>query len=145
VGGAVFEMMEKECICVMAQAWVLVQELLHRSLSFLASWISQLHLAYFVAGKISMLAEMTLFRKPFTAPRSTSASSRNDSDTVFEYQDDASDRREERRIIRKVDFTLLPILCWLFVLIFLDRINIGNAKIAGMEKELGCRHQPPFW
>jgi len=43
---------------------------------------------------------------------------------------------EERRILRKVDFRLVPLLAVLYVICFIDRSNIGNAKIAGMEKEL---------
>lgn len=44
--------------------------------------------------------------------------------------------KETRRILRKVDFRLLPMLTLLYVLAFLDRGNIGNAKVAGMNKEL---------
>ncbi|KAI6151366.1 hypothetical protein EDD17DRAFT_1513506 [Pisolithus thermaeus] len=35
---------------------------------------------------------------------------------------------EDRRITRKVDLRLLPILTLLYLLSFLDRSNIGNAK-----------------
>ncbi|RYP55605.1 hypothetical protein DL769_010113 [Monosporascus sp. CRB-8-3] len=38
----------------------------------------------------------------------------------------------ERRLIRKLDWVLLPWLCMLYLLAFLDRTNIGNAKIAGL-------------
>ncbi|KAK5736137.1 hypothetical protein LTR17_007659 [Elasticomyces elasticus] len=43
---------------------------------------------------------------------------------------------EERRILRKIDFRLVPLLAVLYVICFIDRSNIGNAKIAGMEEEL---------
>ncbi|KAF2184129.1 retrograde regulation protein 2 [Zopfia rhizophila CBS 207.26] len=43
---------------------------------------------------------------------------------------------ETRRILRKVDYRLLPMLTLLYVLGFLDRGNIGNAKVAGMNKDL---------
>jgi hypothetical protein len=46
------------------------------------------------------------------------------------------DGKETKRILRKVDYRLLPMLTLLYVLAFLDRGNIGNAKVAGMNKEL---------
>lgn len=42
----------------------------------------------------------------------------------------------ERKLLRKIDFRLIPILWLLFMLAFLDRTNIGNARILGMEEEL---------
>ncbi|KAI0669050.1 MFS general substrate transporter [Trametes maxima] len=43
---------------------------------------------------------------------------------------------EQRRVLRKLDFRLLPFVCFLFVLSFLDRANIGNAKVAGLSADL---------
>ena len=37
----------------------------------------------------------------------------------------------------KIDFALVPWLCFLYLLSFLDRTNIGNARLAGMEDDLG--------
>ena len=49
---------------------------------------------------------------------------------------DVVDHDAERRLIRKLDFQLLPI-CYLLCLVnFLDKVNIGNARIQGLEKEL---------
>lgn len=42
----------------------------------------------------------------------------------------------ERRILWKLDLTLIPILWFLFLVSFIDRGNIGNAKIAGMSTSL---------
>lgn len=42
-----------------------------------------------------------------------------------------------RKLTRKVDWWLIPWLSLLYLLSFLDRTNIGNARIAGMEKSLG--------
>lgn len=39
--------------------------------------------------------------------------------------------------MRKVDAWLIPWLCLLYLLSFLDRTNIGNARLAGMEDDLG--------
>ena len=42
----------------------------------------------------------------------------------------------EKALLRKVDLHVVPPLLILFVLAFLDRVNIGNAKIQGMTREL---------
>lgn len=36
----------------------------------------------------------------------------------------------------QIDFRLIPILCILYLLAHIDRGNIGNAKIEGMDKDL---------
>jgi len=49
--------------------------------------------------------------------------------------------------MRKVDFWLIPWLCLLYLISFLDRTNIGNAKIEGLQTDLKmtsnqvCRRQ----
>ncbi|CCF38175.1 major facilitator superfamily transporter [Colletotrichum higginsianum] len=43
----------------------------------------------------------------------------------------------ERKLVRRLDWTLIPWLCVLYLLAFLDRTNIGNAKIAGLNDDLG--------
>jgi hypothetical protein len=45
----------------------------------------------------------------------------------------------ERRVRRRLDYTILPILCFFMFVSFLDRGNIGNAKIQGMTKDLHMR------
>ncbi|KAK0741975.1 major facilitator superfamily domain-containing protein [Apiosordaria backusii] len=42
----------------------------------------------------------------------------------------------EHRLVRRLDLILLPWLCFLYLLAFLDRTNIGNAKIAHLTKEV---------
>ncbi|KAK3934203.1 hypothetical protein QBC46DRAFT_400459 [Diplogelasinospora grovesii] len=42
----------------------------------------------------------------------------------------------DRKLLRRLDFKLIPWLCLLYLLAFLDRTNIGNAKIAGLSQEL---------
>ncbi|EJU06610.1 MFS general substrate transporter [Dacryopinax primogenitus] len=44
---------------------------------------------------------------------------------------------EELRLYRKIDRRLMPILSLMYLLSFLDRGNIGNAKIAGLTTDLG--------
>ncbi|KAF9227226.1 MFS general substrate transporter [Gyrodon lividus] len=43
---------------------------------------------------------------------------------------------ERARILRKLDWHLLPFVSLLYLLSFLDRTNVGNAKVAGMSKDL---------
>ncbi|CAG8319764.1 unnamed protein product [Penicillium salamii] len=43
---------------------------------------------------------------------------------------------EEKALLRKVDLTLLPTIWIMYLLSYLDRTNIGNAKISGMEVDL---------
>ncbi|KAK8236989.1 major facilitator superfamily domain-containing protein [Phyllosticta capitalensis] len=42
----------------------------------------------------------------------------------------------EKRVIRKLDLHVVPLLMTLYLLAFLDRSNIGNAKVAGMNEDL---------
>ncbi|KAI9701865.1 MAG: hypothetical protein M1836_001209 [Candelina mexicana] len=46
------------------------------------------------------------------------------------------DAEAERRVVRKLDWRLPPLVAALYLLAFLDRSNIGNARIAGMTKDL---------
>ncbi|KAG0243923.1 hypothetical protein BGW41_000756 [Actinomortierella wolfii] len=47
------------------------------------------------------------------------------------------DSEEIRRVRRKTDLHLIPIFALLYLFSFIDRVNIGNAKVAGIEKALG--------
>ena len=47
------------------------------------------------------------------------------------------DEKATKRLVRKVDLRLLPFLALLYLLSFLDRTNIGNARLAKLEKTLG--------
>ncbi|KAJ4388503.1 hypothetical protein N0V85_007485 [Neurospora sp. IMI 360204] len=46
-------------------------------------------------------------------------------------------RNMTRRILWKMDTRVLPVLALLFLCSFLDRANVGNARIIGLEKDLG--------
>ncbi|KAI0841815.1 MFS general substrate transporter [Hypoxylon sp. FL0890] len=46
------------------------------------------------------------------------------------------DAHAERRLVRKIDLHVWPVLFVIYVLSFLDRINISNARIQGMTEEL---------
>ncbi|EIN03820.1 MFS general substrate transporter [Punctularia strigosozonata HHB-11173 SS5] len=43
---------------------------------------------------------------------------------------------DERKLLRKLDLALIPWLSFLYLLSFLDRTSIGNAKLYGLEKDL---------
>jgi hypothetical protein len=45
-------------------------------------------------------------------------------------------RTRRKRLTRKIDIQLLPILFLMLVAAFLDRINIGNARLFGLEGDL---------
>ncbi|GAA5862359.1 hypothetical protein JCM8547_007615 [Rhodosporidiobolus lusitaniae] len=49
---------------------------------------------------------------------------------------------EERAVVRKIDWALLPGLTFLYLLSFLDRSNIGNAKLYGMLNDIGLASNP---
>ncbi|KAA8908148.1 major facilitator superfamily domain-containing protein, partial [Sphaerosporella brunnea] len=51
----------------------------------------------------------------------------------------SDEEREEidRALVRKLDWKLIPWLCLLYLVSFLDRTNIGNAKIEGLVADLG--------
>ncbi|ROT40343.1 MFS general substrate transporter [Sodiomyces alkalinus F11] len=42
----------------------------------------------------------------------------------------------DRKLVRKIDLWLIPWLSLLYLLSFLDRTNIGNARLAGLEPDL---------
>jgi hypothetical protein len=45
----------------------------------------------------------------------------------------------ERRVRRQLDFKILPMICFFMFASFLDRGNIGNARIQGMTEQLHMR------
>ncbi|KAI1953800.1 hypothetical protein LOZ57_000141 [Ophidiomyces ophidiicola] len=47
----------------------------------------------------------------------------------------------EAALVRKCDVRVVPILFVLFMLSFIDRINIGNARLQGLERDLGMQHR----
>lgn len=70
----------------------------------------------------------------------TSSMEKTDYEKAVSLHEDASDEvfdeKATSRLLRKMDWHLLPFLALLYLLSFLDRANIGNAKLAGLEKDL---------
>ncbi|KAL2130288.1 hypothetical protein VTI74DRAFT_6660 [Chaetomium olivicolor] len=54
-------------------------------------------------------------------------------------------RKQEARVVRKLDLNLMTLFFVLYMLAFLDRGNIGNARIAGMAAELGLDTNRYVW
>ena len=52
---------------------------------------------------------------------------------------------DEKKILRKMDWHLIPMLALLYLLSFLDRGNIGNAKIEGLQETLGMTGAQYNW
>lgn len=52
---------------------------------------------------------------------------------------------DEKAILRKMDLRLIPMLALLYLLSFLDRGNIGNAKIEGLTEDLGMTGAQYNW
>ncbi|KAI0160664.1 putative allantoate permease [Xylariaceae sp. FL1272] len=50
---------------------------------------------------------------------------------------------EAAKLVRKIDFKVLPMLFIIYVIAFLDRANISNALTLGLQKELGLTGQQP--
>ncbi|RGP60417.1 tartrate transporter [Fusarium longipes] len=52
---------------------------------------------------------------------------------------------DEKKILRKMDMRLIPMLALLYLLSFLDRGNIGNAKIEGLQEDLNMTPDQYNW
>ncbi|KAF7325662.1 MFS general substrate transporter [Mycena kentingensis (nom. inval.)] len=46
------------------------------------------------------------------------------------------DAEDERKLVRKLDARILPILCLLYLFAYLDRSNLGNARLQGLAKDV---------
>jgi hypothetical protein len=54
-------------------------------------------------------------------------------------------KEEEEAVIRKLDWHLMPLIFVLYSLSVLDRSNLGNAKIAGMTKDINLGGNRYSW
>ncbi|KEP55625.1 MFS general substrate transporter [Rhizoctonia solani 123E] len=50
--------------------------------------------------------------------------------------DEVARSREERQLVRKLDLFIMPITYLLYIFAYLDRSNLGNAKLQGLETSL---------
>ncbi|KAF1349234.1 MFS general substrate transporter [Lizonia empirigonia] len=51
----------------------------------------------------------------------------------------AIDAQTEKMLLRKLDLRIIPMICWVYLMNFMDRVNIGNARLYGLEEDLGMR------
>ncbi|KAK8064436.1 High-affinity nicotinic acid transporter [Apiospora phragmitis] len=61
-------------------------------------------------------------------------------DTTEPYPDEKADVKTGKKgkaVVRRIDLRLVPIMALLYLCSHIDRGNIGNAKIEGMDKDLG--------
>ncbi|KAK5452964.1 hypothetical protein LTS15_007113 [Exophiala xenobiotica] len=56
-----------------------------------------------------------------------------------------ADAEMEKRVVRKIDYHVPPLVTFLFLLSYLDRSNIGNARIAGMTEDLSLTGDRYDW
>ncbi|KAK5412705.1 hypothetical protein LTR07_005496 [Exophiala xenobiotica] len=70
-------------------------------------------------------------------------------DGVLQNEADAqnvrADAEMEKRVVRKIDYHVPPLVTFLFLLSYLDRSNIGNARIAGMTEDLSLTGDRYDW
>lgn len=63
-------------------------------------------------------------------------------DTELQITDALSDEADlndvvVKKLLRKIDWRLVPTLACLYALALVDRVNLPNARLAGMDQELG--------
>lgn len=65
----------------------------------------------------------------------------NDVPATDEYDDDlhvqCPPHTTERRLVARIDLHVIPFLCIMYLLAFLDRVNIANANVFGLSEDLG--------
>lgn len=70
------------------------------------------------------------------APRPQAGPARHHHHHDTEQQRPEAKPINERRLMWKIDYHLVPALCLLYILAFLDRVNIANARLFSLEKDL---------
>ncbi|KAK1812293.1 High-affinity nicotinic acid transporter [Friedmanniomyces endolithicus] len=85
---------------------------------------------------------MRLFNEKANPSPTSSLDHANDRDypRTGEYDDDlhveCPPHTTERKLVRKIDIHVIPCLCIMYLLAFLDRVNIANANVYGLAKQL---------
>ena len=59
------------------------------------------------------------------------------SDSAITLPQNLTSAVQDKNLVRKMDRWIVPWLSLLYLLSFLDRTNIGNARLAGLEEDLG--------
>ncbi|RPD75575.1 MFS general substrate transporter [Lentinus tigrinus ALCF2SS1-7] len=50
--------------------------------------------------------------------------------------DAAYSMADEKRLVRKLDMHIMPVLCMMYLFAYLDRINLGNARLQGLPQDV---------
>ncbi|CUS13123.1 unnamed protein product [Tuber aestivum] len=53
--------------------------------------------------------------------------------------EDGVDHEFEKKLVRKLDNHIIPMIMALYMASFMDRVNIGNARLYGLEEDLGLK------
>ncbi|KAI9320623.1 major facilitator superfamily domain-containing protein [Dichotomocladium elegans] len=61
----------------------------------------------------------------------------DDNDSNEKQQRPCYTEEQEKKLVRKMDMCIIPLLCSFYFVDFLDRANIGNATLAGLQTDLG--------
>lgn len=80
-----------------------------------------------------------MYKKPAVSADSVRKSSSSGAESNGQLE--PVDRAAEKNLVRKCDLHVLPPVALLYMLAFLDRINIGNARIQDLEKDLNMKGQ----
>ncbi len=83
------------------------------------------------------VVELADDRKPATIHHESNTKDPNVDQYPQGYQPLEIDAVTEKRLVRKMDRVVVPIVFLAYLFAFLDRSNIGNAETAGMSKDLG--------
>ncbi|KAJ3552607.1 hypothetical protein NM688_g4063 [Phlebia brevispora] len=65
----------------------------------------------------------------------------DDEKRLYDHHEDSVDQEQishvkERQLVRKIDLHLVPVLCVLYLLAFLDRVNVSNAALFSLKQDL---------
>ncbi|KAF2667736.1 MFS general substrate transporter [Microthyrium microscopicum] len=70
---------------------------------------------------------------------------KQEADETVKEKDNPFPGIDEKKLLRKIDWHIIPILTLLYLLSFIDRANIGNAKIEGLDKSLNLTPAQYNW
>lgn len=80
----------------------------------------------------------------FRKPRRYHHIGDHDNEQLVTREDDFTEA-EERKVLKKLDRRVVLFVALLYLLSFLDRSNIGNARIAGLERDLRLTGEQYEW
>ncbi|KAK7923616.1 hypothetical protein PG985_007687 [Apiospora marii] len=74
-----------------------------------------------------------------TASESKIEAQRDGADGAVPYADEEYSAIDEKKLVAKLDRRIVPLVMLSYTLSFLDRVNIGNARLYGLEEDIGLR------